>query len=298
LATDITTRLKRGDTLVLDGATKTELRRRGVTDTLKGQELQRKGASFKPTTANIDAPERVQELHEDYVRAGADIITTNTFNSSPSKIRLRGMAHLADRFEEINRVAVEIAMRARAASNPKSYVAGSIPPPLREIDEARKAIDVADQARVLAASGVDLIMLEYNGSVRECVTALTAVAALKLDLPVFLGIRKATADGSLSTGESFQELASAIKGLPVDAVLVMCSLPDNTSAALQLLRNAYSGPIGAYPNAEHDDNYTPPVHSRYAREWLSMGAQIVGGCCGTTPEHIAALRPVLKPVAI
>ena len=116
-------------------------------------------------------------------------------------------------------------------------------------------------------------------------------------------------------GESFQELMAALKGHAIEGILLMCSTPEAISGCLPSLRKAYDGPIGSYANLNYaweknpkwgsspDEplnvldfgEYTPKRYAEFACEWKEMGAQIIGGCCGTTPEHIEALRPVVKP---
>ena len=124
--------------------------------------------------------------------------------------------------------------------------------------------------------------------------------------PVLLGIRHVTLDGTMQYGDSFSDLASALEGLQVACILLMCSQPEEISASLPSLRAAFDGPIGAYSqvgyrpiaplqegsntDAFESNTNTPERLAKFASEWLSMGAQIVGGCCATTPDHIAAMR--------
>src|SRR5262249_42572290 len=138
-------------------------------------------------------------------------------------------------------------------------------------------------------------------------------AAATSGLPVFLGLH-ARSDATTSNGETMAEVVAALRreGRSVDAVLLMCSPPEAISATLPALRAAFTGPIGAYANIgsrrapeplryperqyhviEIGEN-TPEHYTAYGREWLAMGAQIVGGCCATTPDHIAALAPVVR----
>jgi homocysteine S-methyltransferase len=98
---------------------------------------------------------------------------------------------------------------------------------------------------------------------------------------------------------SFEELARALEGMPLAAILLMCSPPEHVFASLPRLREVFAGPIGAYAHvskgsAYQEEAHGPERYAAYGREWLAMGAQIIGGCCGTGPEHIAALAPVVK----
>ena len=169
-----------------------------------------------------------------------------------------------------------------------------------------------DQSAVLAAGGVDIILLEYVGGVADCVKAVQAVAGT--GLPIFLGLKHVTLDGTNSDGESFEQLAGALEEYSVDAILPMCSRPEAISASLPGLRAAFGGPVGAYANIGYNqsserpefpkrqwhvietEDYPPERYAEFASEWLEMGAQIIGGCCATGPEHIAAIRPVVKGV--
>lgn len=299
---DIRERLAAGEALLLDGATGSELQRRGVYVS-KGARAGKLGPWS--ATANIDAPEVVRAVHEDYLRLGVDIITSNNFWTSAARLEMAG---LGDQWERYTRAAAEIATSARDAINPGAYVAGGIAPPV--VGDLRA--EFVDQVRVLKEMGVDLILAEYVGRVEDCVVAVDACATA--GLPVFLGVRHVTHEGTMQYGESFEELSEALAGHPVDAVLLMCSDPAATSVSLRTLRAAFTGPIGAYSNIGyrvnqefHEDGvthwhtidqgtYPPDTYAEFAREWVSLGAQIVGGCCATGPEHIRAVRDMLRPV--
>lgn len=299
----ITERLNAGEPLLLDGATGSELHKRGV-NVSRGATPDQLGPWS--ATANIDAPEVVRAVHEDYLRAGVDVLTSNNFWTSSARLDMVG---LGDEWERYTRAAAELALAARDAVNPEAYVAGGIAPPVR--GDLRTAF--LDQTRVLADMGVDLMLAEYVGSVADCVAAVEACATG--GLPVFLGVRHVTPEGTMQYGESFQRLAEALAGRRVDAILLMCSAPDAISACLPRLRAAWDGPIGAYANIGYKKNtdytaapgeqwhtidqdaYPPARYADYARAWLGMGAQLIGGCCATGPEHIAALRPVLDESA-
>ena len=320
----IVERLRGGEALLLDGATGSEIARRGVYVS-KGSTADKLGPWS--ATANLDAPEVVRQVHEDYLRLGVDVITSNNFWTSRPKLAEVG---LEGRWEEIARTAGELALAARDAVNPEAYVAGGIAPPIWT-EGAQRAVErqggaawranreprpqaelhreLADQARLLADLGVDLILAEYVGPVADCVTAVDACAAA--GRPVFLGVRHVTTEGTMQYGESFDELAEGLRGRPVAAILLMCSDPPAISVSLPRLRQAFDGPIGAYANIGYKKNpsfgqpgeqwhtidqttYPPDRYAEFAREWRSMGAQIVGGCCATGPEHIAAIAEIVK----
>jgi S-methylmethionine-dependent homocysteine/selenocysteine methylase len=314
-SSEIRDRLRGGELLLLDGATGSELQRRGV-NLSHGSTQETLGAWS--ATANIEAPDIVRQVHEDYLRLGVDIVTSNNFWTSKPDLESAG---LGDRWEEYARAAGQIAVAARDSINPRAYVAAGIAPPrpLSGMADGRSQevqTVYREQARLLSEVGVDLILPEYVGRIEDCVAAVDASA--EAGLPVFLGICHITKDGELPAGGNLDDLGRALKGHPVDAVLLMCAPPEDISASLPILRAAFDGPIGAYAHAgyEHNPNfgsapdeqwhliddaelekYTPTVYAEFAHDWIKSGAQIIGGCCGTRPEHIAALLPVVKGVA-
>ena len=287
---DIAVRLRNGDRLLMDGGTGSEIQRRGIAIT-RGWET---AGSINSWSARAlgEAPDIVRQVHEDYLTAGADVIITNSFWSNRTRMGMDGMA---DRWEEYTRLAGRIAVDARDAVNPSAYVAGGIAPP--ENGSPQNGPELAEQATVLADAGVDVMLAEYVGSVEDCVVAVDAVGSV--GLPVFLGVKHV--DRFLADPV---RLVQALKGRRVDCILAMCSAPELVSDRLPDLRAAFDGPIGAYANIgyrydtrDEDDlfgEHTPDRYAEYGRHWLDTGAQIVGGCCATGPEHIRALRPVVK----
>jgi S-methylmethionine-dependent homocysteine/selenocysteine methylase len=157
---------------------------------------------------------------------------------------------------------------------------------------------------------VDLILLEYVSSIAESIQLVSAAALT--GLPVLLGICEIRPTGTMRFGEPLEQLVEALQDYRVDVILPMCSQPEAISAVLPKLRQLFGGPIGCYaevgyhraPQPAHFPEqqwhtieagaYTPAHYTEFARAWVAMGAQIVGGCCATTPEHIAAIRPVVK----
>ena len=324
----ITERLRAGDRLLLDGGTGSELQRRGV-DVLLGSTGRLKAWS---ATANLAAGDVVRQVHQDYLRVGADIIISNNFWTSPSRL---ATLDARDDWRNYAEAAARNALAAREAGNRQAYVAGGIAPPaLQDRDSGNLASDVArmgesafaeeigDHARLLAAAGADLILLEYLGYIEECVAAVQACA--DIDLPLFVGIRHIGADGSMQYGESLADLAAELQGLAraPDAILLMCSNPEAVDAGLPILREAAEGPIGCYPNLGYNPtgpvanrpvltnqrpsvspdilqgaDYPPARLAEFARRWIDAGAQIIGGCCASGPEHILALRAVVDDAA-
>jgi len=302
---DIRDRLAAGTPLVLDGAMGSELQRRGVWVS-HGATVDKLGAWS--ATAMRDAPEIVREIHEDYFRAGADIATTNSFWTNSVKL---GLVGLGDKAVEYTRRAGEVAVEARDRLRPGAYVAGGMAPPRggrAPVDPIDLPREFALQSRALKESGVDLLLVEYIGHVDDIVAAIDAVEPV--GLPVMIGIRHVTEDGSMQAGETYDQLVAALGRREVAAILLMCSGPTAISAGLPKLRKAFSGPIGAYPNTGYrragkplgpdqqwhgldTTTYAPANLAADGMEWIGMGAKIVGGCCATTPGHIAALRAVV-----
>lgn len=311
---DLLSRLHRGDRILLDGATGSELQRRGV-DVSKGASKEGGNGAWSATAVE-DAPEVIRAIHEDYLRIGAGIITANSYNTNRGILSLVGLGH---KMEEFTRRAVEIARDARDRVAPDALVAGSIAGTTRfpggwsaervaPADQLHR--DWGDQVAVLTKAGADVILIETMSSIFQLIPAVEE--ATQSGLPVLLGIF-GTPAGTLHSGETMEELVRALdtKGRRVDAILIMCTAPEAVCATLPGLRAAFRGPIGAYANIGYvrgnqrvrypESQYfvfdtaenTPERYAEYGREWLGMGAQIVGGCCGTTPDHIAALRPVV-----
>ncbi len=317
---NILDRLKSGERLLLDGGTGSELQRRGV-NVLHGASAEVLQAWS--ALANVEAAEVVRQVHQDYLRVGADIIISNNFWTSPTRLEPIG---LRKKWRVYACAAGKNAIRARNALNPEAYVAGGMAPPcLQRLTEGRNDPDVvvmgekayrkefADHARLLADVGVDILWPEYVGRIADCVAAVDACA--ETGLPVFLGVRHVQADGSMQYGERIEELAEALRGHRVDAILLMCTPPENVSAGLPILKRSFSGPVGAYPNIGYKPtaplkpgsggpsretdffqigDYYPARLAAFAQEWKAVGAQVIGGCCATGPEHIQAMRTVVK----
>lgn len=317
-------RLGRGESLLLDGGTGSELQRRGA-DVLKDAEDRLKAWS---ATANVEYADVVRQVHSDYLRVGADIIISNNFWTTPTRLDSIGER---DNWRTYATAAIRNAVEARDAMRPEAYVAGGIAapslqgamPPANPVSDTQElGLDTyrkewADHARLLADEGADLILAEYVGFIEDGVAAVDG--CVEAGLPIFLGIRHIQDDGAMQYGERLPDLAHALEGRPVDAVLLMCSNPENISAGLPILREAFTGPIGAYPNLGYNPmgpiadrplltnqkpsagvdilqnaEYFPSRMTEFARVWKRVGAQIIGGCCASGPEHIAAMRPVVK----
>ncbi len=290
LRKNILDRLSDGDVLVHDGATGTELEARGV-DFSSG---------IWSAAANLEAPDVLRTIHEDYLRAGADIITANNFCTGPTFLDRIGEGA---RWREYSQAGLDIALAARDAVNSGAYVAGGI------YAEGVYGTEYTERARLLADGGADFILAEHLPSVNDCVKA--AQACSRIDLPLFLGVGNLGPDGTLADRTPIEALVSALEAYKVAGLLFMCTFPPPISKALPRLRESFSGFIGAYAHGgwsnredspwatepESDQQtpyYSPEVLAEYVPTWTEMGAQVVGGCCGTSPAHIAALPSAIK----
>ena len=280
--------------LLLDGATGTELERRGV----------RTALPLWSAHALVEAPEVVERIHRDYVAAGAEAITANTFRTHRRSLAKGGMDA---RTVALTRSAVEIARRAARDAGRRVWVLGSAAPledcyrPDLVPGDAELAREHAEHARVLAAAGVDAILVETMNCVREAAAA--ARAGLATGLPVLVSF---ACDGTarLLSGERLADALDAVEPLVPHALLVNCLPPRSVPACLAVL--ARSGlPFGAYANLGAPDDVTgftrsdecsPPEFAEHAAAWCAAGARIVGGCCGTGPEHVRAVAlALLRP---
>ena len=285
-------RIGSGETIILDGATGTELEKRGVP---------MDGAAWC-AAALATHPDTVREVHEEYIRAGAEIIITNTF---PAARHVLEPAGLGDRFRELNALAAQLAREAREnAAESEVYVAGSISTFAPYLDYARAPSEkearanYREQAEVLAEAGVDLISLEMMRDVEQAGYAIEAAVAT--GLPVWAGFSCRYEDGTVVLWSGDTTLAGALDELPlsgISLVSVMHTLIEDTVPALGEVAEVWDGLVGVYPHAgrfvmpnwQFIDEITPEDFADAAAEWHTLGARVLGGCCGIGPDHIQAL---------
>jgi len=269
-----------------------------------GTELQRRGVNtglpLWSARALVEAPETVVQIHREYLDAGADILTANTFRTTRRTFR---RAALPDRSAELTRLAVELAHRARRGTPGRPVlVAGSMAPledcyrPDLVPPDAELEGEHGEQARRLAAAGVDLLLLETMGTIREARLAAAAAAETGTDIVVsFLCNR----EGRLYGGEPLGHAIPAVTPFRPVALSVNCIPARSAQPAIRHLKAGSSLPWGIYANTgvagqEQATSLTPDVapeeYGRLALEWFHQGASFLGGCCGTTPEHIAVLQ--------
>ena len=287
-------KLRNNQIVVMDGGTGSELQRRGVP-------MSRSAWSGLAVHSH---PDVVRAVHEDYIAAGAEVIITNTFGTARFLLESAG---LGEEFERINRNAVRLAIQARDASGKDIAIAGSIsnlPPAMDAANYPGPDLEFAalrELARTLADSGADLIALEMMQDTRHAARAMEA--ALETGLPVWLGVscaRRADGDGLVGFDLPNMDFAKPLDTLiPMgpSVVNIMHSDINVTPQAIAMVRERWQGPIGVYPevgefvppNWTFDTDATPKRLVEHARSWVDSGVLLVGGCCGTTPAHIAAL---------
>ena len=252
----------------------------------------------------LKQPRLVREVHEEYVRAGAEILETNTFGANPVKLGAHG---LADETERINRVAAEL---ARAAAGDRASVVGAIGPLGLRLepfgptsrDEARDRF--RRQVDGLLAGGVDGFVLETFSDVEEIHAALRAVRDA-CDLPAVTQMTIGD-DGLTAYGTTPEDFAHQLAEWGADVIGVNCSVgPAGVLDAVERMAKATDRPLSAQPNAGLPKDVgdrkiylaSPEYMASYARRMVEAGARFIGGCCGTTPEHIRKMRDYLASVA-
>ena len=304
IMTSLSERLTNDRIVLLDGGVSTEIQQRGValhTDIWSG-------------IAHKTHPDTVRQVHEDYIRAGAQIITANTFSTARHVLESIG---LEDEVKSINTEAVRLAQAARDnVATDEVWIAGSMSStpglnnPRRVARDEKAAANYRELAEVLAEAGVDLIIAEM---MLDFVSApLVIEAALATGLPVWVGYSAMVANDGVSVlswrmdnaantipADDFGALVEAIAPLGGAAAGIMHSRVKDTGPALELLGRHWPGPKLAYaetgrlekPDWIFQDICSPEVYAVEVERWITdYGVQIVGGCCGTGPEHIRILK--------
>jgi methionine synthase I (cobalamin-dependent)/5,10-methylenetetrahydrofolate reductase len=249
---------------------------------------------------NVTDPGRVDSVHREYVRAGADVIETNTFGAN--RIKLRGFG-LADQVADINRAGATL---ARQAAGHRAYVAGAIGPLGIRIEPwGRTGRDEAEgyfreQAQALLDGGVDLFVLETFRDLTEIGAAIAAVRSVT-DRPIVAQMTTAE-DGSSLDGTPPEQFAPALAAFGPDVIGINCSIgPAPMLETIERIASAASLPLAAQPNAGRPRDIdgrniyltSPEYMASYARRFVAAGVRLVGGCCGTTPEHIRQIKAVV-----
>jgi methionine synthase I (cobalamin-dependent)/5,10-methylenetetrahydrofolate reductase len=286
-------------TILCDGAMGTTLYARGIFINRCYDEL------------NLTQPDLVRSIHEEYLQSGAEVIETNTFGANSVRLLRYG---LQDKVFEINKAGAEIARQCVAQLEEKqagkAWVAGAIGPlgihlePLGKtsLEEARAAF--AEQVRGLKAGGVDLLCIETIVALNEAEQAIKAAREIAPELPIIAMIT-VDEEANCLDGSSPEVAAARLTAWGADVIGVNCSTgPATILTALEKLAAATSLPLSAMPNAgmpravDGRNIYlcSPEYMASFARKFLKAGAQFIGGCCGTTPNHIRAMKSALRAV--
>ena len=301
-------RLDGGEVVLLDGAISTEIEKRGV----PMDQLVWSGMGSKIGS------ETLLGVHKDYIRAGADVITTNTFSSARHSLKVAGHGELT---REVNAAAVSLAKQAvdEASEGRTVLVAGSISPfgAYTEIaGHETPPIDIIwdsyrEQAEILAEEGVDLLLLEMLRDVERA--GVIVEAALATGIPVWSGFSSEVKAGkpvmplgeyAIADGATFEEMLGSVMALGGDMAIVMHSEVEFIAPTLEVMKEKWTGPLGAYahsgywarPNWNFDAVISPDDYLRQAETWVEAGARLIGGCCGIGPEHIRLLSENLMKV--
>ena len=290
-------RLGCGEIVILDGGIGSEMLRRGVT--WEGHKVE-------------SEPDAIRAIHADYIRAGADVITTNTFQLARRSYmnhfadldhrRRVGASDLETRPPLLIREGVKRAIEARDQAGAADVsIAGSMttldwcfrPDMAPGVDDMRA--EYRETVGWFKDAGADLMLFETFNSSKEARMALEA--AREVGIPAWVGF-VCDNRGRMLNGETLPEVVRALAGIEPDVLLFNCAPVPDINCALGELSKVYKKPTGGYahvgrfdpPDWMFTDEYPPDEYLAAAREWASMGAQVLGGCCGTTPMHIEALK--------
>jgi methionine synthase I (cobalamin-dependent)/5,10-methylenetetrahydrofolate reductase len=284
-------RLKKG-TMLCDGAMGTLLYSRGT------------GFEHPFDELNLSKPDMVQKVHQDYIKAGAEIIETNTFGGNRFRLGAHG---LPGRVREINFRGARIAREAREIEGEPVFVAGSIGPlgrplaPIGKITLKHAFEAFQEQAEALVEGGVDLFIIETFSDLVEIKEAIRAVRGVSR-LPIIAQMTF-TEEGLTLMGHTPSGIAKELEKMKVDVIGVNCSVgPQRVLDVIHQMRKVTSFRLSAQPNAGFprfvDGRFiylsSPEYFAEYTKRFLRVGVAIVGGCCGTTPQHIQAMAKVLK----
>jgi methionine synthase / methylenetetrahydrofolate reductase(NADPH) len=252
---------------------------------------------------NLSQPDLIRGIHHEYLQAGAEIIETNTFGANSFRLARHS---LADKVADINRVGARLAREA--AKSFDVWVAGSVGPlgtriePLGKtsFDEARQAF--REQMAALAEAGVDLLMLETFGYLEELHQAMKAAKEVAPNLPLIVHVT-VDEEGNALDGSDPETFTPRLEEWGADVIGCNCSVgPVAMLDAMERVRAATSLPLSAQPNAgiprsvEGRNIYlcSPEYMASYARKFVAAGVRVVGGCCGTTPDHIRVMKSALR----
>lgn len=287
-----------------------ELLRNGVvllSDGAMGTELQKRLApGYCPEELNISRPDIIREIHKSYFDAGSDIVETNSFGSNRARLKMHGFSDKAGEFS------IAAAKNAREVCPDGKFVAGSMGPtgemlePLGELTESEAYDIFAEQAKALAEGGVDILFVETMMSIEEAEIAVKA-AKENTNLPVSATMTFESGNAGLRTmwGVDIPTAVSRLTEAGADIIGANCGRGfEDMISIIHHMRTLTSKPLLAQANAGLPElvdgknvyKETPEVIAPKAEQLLEEGADIVGGCCGTGPEHIAMMRKIVDGV--
>jgi len=279
-------RVKDGECILIDGATGTEVERRGVP---QDKNAWNGGAA-------LSHPDIVRQIHQDYINLGAEIVISNTFSTNKHAL---SDAELGHDFEALNERAVKLAVEAREHLNKDNVlVAGGISywnwtdnkPSLDELNDS-----ITQQAKIMAHAGADLIMLEMMANIEQMMTTLKAAQAS--ELPVWVGL-SCEPDQSrkmcLLDGDSLEDTIHELKSYYPDVINIMHTEVDYIDQCLDILQNEWDGYTGVYAHSgksidgdwTFDNIISAEKYCAYSSKWKKRGINFIGGCCGVHTDHI------------
>jgi 5-methyltetrahydrofolate--homocysteine methyltransferase len=287
--TRLRARLSQEGTLIADGATGTLLQKAGLPP------------GTAPDRWNLENPDAIRTMYKGYVDAGSDLILTNTFGSN--RLRLEGQG-LHDQVREVNMAAAQL---AREAAGERVMVVGDLGPtghmfaPFGDLSHEDAVSIYKEQASILVEAGVDGLLIETMSDLNEAKAAVEG-ARMATSLPVMVTMSFDT-HGRTMMGVKPEDAASELWAMGADAVGANCgrTLSENLDAIQKMREILPDAVLIAKPNAglprvdDEDVVYdvTPQVMADYARQFAALGVRIIGGCCGSTPEHIKAIARAL-----
>jgi len=288
-----------------------------------GAELSARGVESKDTiwsaNALLVALEEVYRIHRDYIEAGARMIIANTYGVIKANLALEG---LEERFAELNQLACDLALKARDDSGEDVIIAGSLPPLagsyrpdlVRDYDAILPLY--YEQASILSQK-VDILLCETMSTAKEAKAA--AQGACSFGLPVWVSwTLHEDRSGRLRSGETIKDAFHALEGIPVSGVLANCCAPESITSAMPELASLPVNIVGGYANTfnpvpenwvldtgtgmdennMYRDDLDPEQYASHVSKWIDLGANVVGGCCGTSPAHIAKLKQLIETKSI
>jgi 5-methyltetrahydrofolate--homocysteine methyltransferase len=287
--------LDSGKTLIGDGAMGTLLQEKGLTD------------GGAPELWNVEKPEIIEEIFDQYAKAGANFLSTNTFGGSAPRLQMHG---LADRLFELNKAASEITKKV-ASKYPDVFVMGDVGP-TGELMEPMGTLTVAgakeifrEQIKALMAGGADGILIETMSDLSEVQAAVQAVQEIDREIPLIvmlsfdtnlrtmMGVKPAQAVSEIS--KMGVKIIGANCGRGTDEIRVIAKeMSENRIEGIYLITQSNAG-LPKLVGADFVYDGTPEEMAKYAVDMKNLGINIIGACCGSTPEHIAAIRNAVSP---